>query len=240
MKYSDKTVAELCRALGAVIPDHAELELVFLEHGLPCDQFGGGIRPRVNGLVMTLRSRDGGDASLTQLIEYVLQRRSAGWEPADRLLHALRLDDCEWRDGKLVPTTPEPVALAQELSQLERDLQELSLSVAAAHYRQAYESFVAGNWEAANGQVRSFVEDFFIEVGRRETSNVRSDPSASLQDLRSQGFLDDAEWQTFKGFWQGIQDRGPHRGLSHEQEALFRLHVATSIARYMIHKLGSR
>ena len=89
------------------------------------------------------------------------------------------------------------------------------MSVAAAHYRQAYESFVAGNWEAANGQVRSFVEDVLIEVGRRETSKVRSDPSASLQDLRSQGFLDDPEWQTFKGFWQGIQDRGPHRGLSH-------------------------
>jgi len=114
VKYSDKTVAELCRALGAVIPDHAELELVFLEHGLPYDQFGRGIRPRVNSLVMTLSSRDGGDATLTQLIEYVLQRRSAGWELADRLLHALRLDDCEWRDGKLVPATPEPVALAQD------------------------------------------------------------------------------------------------------------------------------
>ncbi len=194
MKYSDKTLSELCRALGAVIPDHAELELVFLEHGLPYDQFSGGIRPRVNGLVMTLRGRDDGNASLTRLIEYVLRRRGAGWEPADRLLHALRLDGFEWRDGKLVPTTPEPVALADELSRLERDLQGLSMSVAAAHYRQAYESFVAGNWEAANGQIRSFVEDFFIEIGRRVTSKVRSDPSASLQDLRNQGFLDEPEW----------------------------------------------
>jgi hypothetical protein len=238
MKYSDKTVVELCRALGALIPDHTELELVFLEHGVPYDQFSGGIRPRVMGLVMLLRSRDDGDARLTQLIEYVLRWRGAGWEPADRLLHALRLDGCEWRDGMLVPTTPEPLPLVQELSQLECDLQDLSLNVAATHYRQAYESFVAGHWEAANSQVRSFVEDFCIEVGRLETSKSRSDPLASLQDLRSQGFLDDPEWQTFKGFWQGIQDKGPHHGLSHEQEALFRLHVATAIARYIIHKLG--
>jgi hypothetical protein len=238
MKYSDKTVAELCRALGAVIRDHFELELVFLEHGVPYDQFGGGIRPRVNGLVMLLRSCDDGDARLTQLIEYALLRRDAAWEQANRLLQALRLDGCEWRDGTLIPTTPEPLPLAQELSQLERDLQDLSLSVAATHYRQAYESFVAGRWEAANGQVRSFAEDFFIEVGRLGTSKSRPDPLASLQDLRSQGFLDDPEWQTFRGFWQSIQDKGPHHGLSDEQEALFRLHLATAIARYIIHKLA--
>lgn len=237
MKYSNKTIAELCRALHEIIPDHAELQLVFLEHGLDYEQFAGGIRPRVNELVMTLHSRDDGGASLTELIEYVLRRRDAGWPLVDRLLYALRLDGYEWHDGKLIPTTPEPVALAQELSQLECDLQELRLSVAATHYRQAHESFVAGNWEAANAQVRSFVEDFFIEVGRRKTSKDRPDPAASLQDLRSDDFLDDAERQTFKGFWQSIQDKGPHRGLSDEQEALYRLHVATSIARYVIHKL---
>jgi len=237
VKYSDKTIAELCRALGAAVMDHAELELLFLEHGLRYSEFGGGLRPRSNALVMTLRDRDDGDTALVRLVEYVLQRRGAGWEPSDRLLQTLRVDGSEWRDGKLVPTTPEPAGLAQELSQLERDLQELALGVAGEHYRQAYESFVARNWEAANSQIRSFMEDLLIEVGKRQTSSVRSDPSAALQDLRNQAFFDDPEWQMLKGFWQGIQDRGPHRGLSDEEEALFRLHVSTSIARYTIHKL---
>lgn len=110
------------------------------------------------------------------------------------------------------------------------------LNVAAEHYRQAHESFTASNWEAANGQIRSFMEDLLIELGKRETSKTRPDPSAALQDLRDQGFIDHPEWQMFRGFWQGIQDNGPHHGLSYEQEALFRLHSATSITRYLIHK----
>lgn len=110
------------------------------------------------------------------------------------------------------------------------------LNVAAEHYRQVLESFTASNWEAANGQIRSFMENLLIELGKQETSKGRSDPSAALQDLRDQGFIDNPEWQMVRGFWQSIQDNGPHHGLSYEQEALFRLHVATSIARYMIHR----
>ena len=235
MKYSDKTTAELCRALGAVVRTHSDLEQLFIEHGLRYDEFEGGLNSRSNALVMALRQRNNGDA-LTRLLEYVLERRGTGFDPSDRLLQFLRVDGFECRDGKLVPTAPEPAALAPQLSQLEHDLQGLGLSTAAEHYRQAHESFVASNWEAANGQIRSFMEDFLIELGKRETSKERSDVPAALQGLREKGFLDDAEWQMLRGFWQGIQDKGPHRGLSDKQEALFRLHVATSIARYTIHK----
>jgi hypothetical protein len=236
MKYSDKTVAELCRVLSAAVPTHAEMERVFLEHGLSYNQFQGGLDQRSNALVMALRNRDDGGVALTRLMEYVLERNGTGRLASDRLLQSLRVDGFEWRHGKLLPTTPTPAALGPELSRLEIDLRELGLNVAAEHYRQAHESFVASNWEAANGQIRSFTEDFLIELGKRETSKIRSDASAALQDLRSKGFFDDAEWQLLKGFWQGIQDNGPHHGLSHEQEVLFRLHVATSVARYAVHK----
>jgi hypothetical protein len=236
MKYSNKTIAELCRALGTVVNEHAELELLFLEFGLSYDQFGGGLRPRSNALVSTLGQRPDADDALARVVEYTLERHYPGRVPTDRLLQALRLDGFEWHEGKLIPTTPQPAALAKELPQLERNLQDLMLKVAAEHYRQAHESFTASNWEAANGQIRSFMEDLLIELGKRETSKARSDPSAALQDLRDQGFIDNPEWQMVRGFWQGIQDNGPHHGLSYEQEALFRLHVATSIARYMLHK----
>lgn len=238
MAYSNQTVAQLCRVLGTVVNTHAEMELLFLEHELSYSDVIGGLRPRANALVMAVRQRPATEAEqgLTRLIEYVLERAPSSWDQAEELLRALRVDGFEWRSGRLVPTTPSPARLADELSQLELDLQELGLRVASEHYRQAYESFVAGNWEAANGQIRSFVEDLFIELGKQKTSIDRSNPAAALQDLRDATFFDNPEWQIFRGFWQCIQDNGPHRGLSHEQEALFRLHVATAVARYAIHK----
>lgn len=74
MKYSDKTIAELCRALWAVIKTHAELELLFLELGLSYSQFGGGLQPRSNALVYTLRQQSNADDALTRVVEYVLER----------------------------------------------------------------------------------------------------------------------------------------------------------------------
>lgn len=239
MPYSNKTIAELCRAPTSAVNTNAELELLFIEFGLSYSQFAGGIEPHSNALVRTLREQENHNAALTRIVEYVIEHRGLGFGPTDRLLQSLRLDGFEWHDGGLVPTTPEPAGLAVELSQLERDLQDHGLNVAGEHYREAYESFVARNWEASNGQVRSFMEDLLIELGRIQTSNVRSNAEAALHDLRTNGFFDDAEWQMTKAFWQSIQDNGPHHGLSHEQEALFRLHVATSVARYALHKLRS-
>ena len=241
MKYSNKTIAELSRALGAVISTNAELESLFMEFGLSYNQVGGGIHPHSNALVSALSQQSEADDALTRVVEYVLQRhrpdRATPDQIAiDRLLQSLHLDGFEWHKEQIVPATPHPAALSNELSQLERDLDSLMLNVAAQHYRQAHESFTASNWEAANGQIRSFMENLLMEIGKRETSKARSDPSAALQDLRDKGFIDNPEWQMFRSFWQGIQDRGPHQGLSYEQEALFRLHVGTSIARYLIHK----
>src|SRR5262245_32912295 len=131
MKYSNKTIAELCRSLGDVVNSHAELELLFFEFGLSYDQFGGGLQPRSNAPVSTLCQRPDADDALARVVEHTLERHYPGRVPTDRLLQALRLDGFEWHDGKLIPTTPQPAALAKELSQLERNLQDLMLNVAA-------------------------------------------------------------------------------------------------------------
>src|SRR5687768_9710660 len=74
MKYSNKTVAELCRALGAVVNTNAELDNLFLEFGLSYNQFGGGIQPHSNALVSTLCQQSDADDALTRVVEYVLER----------------------------------------------------------------------------------------------------------------------------------------------------------------------
>ncbi len=235
-RFSNRTLAQLCWALSAVVRGNAELERFFIEYGLSYSDFSGGIDAHCNVLVTSLSRRPDADDAITRLIEYALERGGTNSGPTENLLRALRVDGLEWHDGKLVPTTPKPAELAVELSRLELDLKDLGLSVTSEHYRQAHENFVAGNSEAANGQIRSFMESLLIEVGKRQTRRTRSDAAAALQDLRDARFFDDPEWQMARGFWNGIQDKGPHHGLSDEQEAIFRLHVATSIARYTVHK----
>jgi hypothetical protein len=126
--------------------------------------------------------------------------------------------------------------MGEQISRLEQELGNSGLSTAAEHYRQAVENFLDRNWEAANGQTRSFIEEFLIARNARITGQQRTDPLAALQDLRQTAYIDDAEWNQLRGFWAGIQDNGPHRGLSSDQEALFRLHSATAFARYLLSK----
>ena len=38
----------------------------------------------------------------------------------------------------------------------------------------------------------------------------------------------------FRYFWGGIQDKGPHTGLTTHDEALYRLHVGTAIGHYLV------
>ena len=60
-----------------------------------------------------------------------------------------------------------------------------------------------------------------------------SAPSA-LQHLHQTGAIEEWEFRFCKEFWSGIQGNGPHQGLSHPEEAEFRLHTATSIGRYLL------
>jgi hypothetical protein len=115
-------------------------------------------------------------------------------------------------------------------------LQELGLNVALIHYQQAIENFVKGNAEAANSQVRPFLENLFLSLCQVHTVREFTDASAALQHLRNKRWLDDGEWNHLRHFWADIQDNGPHQGLSNSEEALFRTQVATAVARYLLAK----
>ena len=95
---------------------------------------------------------------------------------------------------------------------------------------------VSENHESANGQVRSFLESLLLQLCRAETGRDFDDAAAALQHLRNVSWLDTGEWNHFRSFWADIQDNGPHRGLSDPEEALFRFHFATAVARYLLTK----
>ena len=148
-------------------------------------------------------------------------------------LRSLGIEGIEHRDSRLIPATPGPVNVASEISVLESELQQRGYSIAVSHYRQAVDNFVDGNWEASNGQVRSFIEDLFVIAGA-SAGFSKGEPRAALDFLRDNQRIDTKQWNLFRAYWDEIQDNGPHRGLSDPEEALFRIHMGTALARYLL------
>ena len=241
MSFSRRTLAAFARFLDFAA-SHSEIEAIFFEFGVDKLDPHGNKLSRSIGLVrafeQTLEPAKV-PPILLEIAERHLPRPSFGGTaqpPVASLLAALELEGFELAGEAFRRTTPAPAALAPAISALESSLTKLGLSTAGRHYSQAVDNFTDGNWEACNSQVRPFVEDFIIGLGSRLTQTERKDPNAALQDLKSRGIIDDAEFHQFKSFWSGIQDNGPHRGTSSEEEALFRLHTSTAMARYLIQR----
>lgn len=238
MALARRTLAELGRAIGSK-HSHAEVGALFYELGLEHLDPHGNLLTRGIGVVQALeKTRDQAELekAALELAERVLAMPGP---PLTALAENLQIEGYQYANGRLVPTTPAPAALGPELSLLEQQLDRRGFTTAATHYRQAVDNFVKQNWESCNSQIRSFVEDLVLSIGEHVTKNKRSDPNAGLQDLQSSGHLDHAEFNQFRAFWAGIQDNGPHRGLSHEAEALFRLHASTILGRYLLAKCAA-
>jgi len=150
-------------------------------------------------------------------------------------VHSLKINGFEWDSSKLIPTTPAPATLGPEITILETKLDQLGFDVARRHYNQSYTSFVDGRWEACNGQLRSFMEDFLIQLAKSQSGQIRSDPNAALDDLRG-NLLNNKEWNLGRSIWAILHTSGAHAGISDYDEALFRLHIATSYANYLLKK----
>lgn len=236
MRFTRRTLAELARALTKV---SAKEELRTLAYELSLDdQFTGTTLKEQAGSLVRAAERltplEQAEAAIVRLVEYSFEY--AGVRREDPLPQSLRVDGFEWDGSALVPTTPSPASLGPELTILEAKLQEYGFDVARRHYQQSYASFVDGRWEACNGQLRSFVENLFVQAGQRQTGQSRADPQAALGDLRG-SLLDDSEWNLGRSLWSALHTAGAHAGLSERDESLFRLHIATAYARYLLSRL---
>lgn len=242
MPLSRRTLAALMRAAAEL--GHAPLGIVFYEFGVEGRDAGGNLLNRARSLVAAVNAEDDDpdDVSrrLIELCERVLGSFNDWQLEHNEVLHELRrileIDGLLYEEGRLIPTTPEAAALGPQLSLLEQELETRGYAVALAHYRQAVNNFAQGNHEAANGQLRSALEDLLIQLASEGQGADPDNPGAALQRLRDTGFLSQTEWNHFRYLWGDIQDNGPHRGLTTDQEALFRLHAVTAAARYLVTK----
>lgn len=138
---------------------------------------------------------------------------------------------------RLLPAGAAPAPLAPAISALEAELEQRGYAVALSHYGQAVRNFTNHELESANGQLRSFLENLFVQLARDHVGYTGDEPVAALQQLRGKGKLLDGEFDLLRGLWALSQDRGAHQGLTTAEEALFRLQTTTSAARFLLHHL---
>lgn len=249
---SPQTVGALITAL-ADGNSHTQLGTLFMSVGVdrwdPGEEKGINKEKRVQGVLKGLREADD-EASAKAALELARRTAVAGapsdglwgaspaswWQP---LLDALAADGLEFDQNRklLVPAVAE-VSIAEERSLLELTLEERGWHDAATHYHQCAEGVGSRNWESANGQGRSFLEDLIpraaVELGGRRAPK---EPRAALQFLHGKGLLLEGEFDFARGLWELSNSRGPHRGRSDEEEARFRFVAISAYARFLLSRL---
>lgn len=255
MKLSNPTAAALIDVVAGAY-SHSELDTLFLR--LDCADVGptrNSSSPtqgpnkmdRVRPVVDELRARDD-EPDIISLVRELIEEHYGGHvfdyhgnvvSRLERFVRGLEVDGYTiTADGELVATTPDPAALGPEISLLERELDDRGLGVARAHYRQAVVSFVDGRLEASNGQLRSFIEDFVLTLCEQILGARPGNARGAADRLRNHGDLDGDEAGLVSSLVGMSNERGAHAGLTDRDEALFRLHMTTAAARYLLARLA--
>ncbi len=248
---SSQTIGALIKAL-AEGNSHTELGTLFMSLGVDrWDQEGERINKerRVQGVLKGLRAAND-DTAAKAALELARSAVVAGaggtgpwgssparwWQP---LVDALAADGLEFdeKNGRLVPVVAE-ISMAGERSLLERALEERGWVDAATHYRQCADGVGLRNWESANGQGRSFLEDLIpraaLELGG---TKAPGEPRGALRFLHDKGLLLEGEFDFARGLWELCNSRGSHAGRSDEEEARFRFVAISAYSRFLLSRL---
>jgi hypothetical protein len=201
---------------------------------------------RLQRVFDTMRKDSGEEASVAvlELVRLVLGdgdgncdvRTPTTWYPNVRAAVAADGWDYDPDSGRLLPMVP-GIQVAEEASLLEEKMEERGWSVASGHYRQALSAFGARNWASANAQLRSVLEDVLRSSAEFVSGKRPAEVQSSLDALRAKRVLLDGEFGFAKGLWTMCQSRGPHAGLSDEEEARFRLVTVSSYSRFLLARL---
>jgi hypothetical protein len=146
---------------------------------------------------------------------------------------------------QILPTDPGPVPLNTEISALEADLRSRGYDQALNHYKQAIEAFGRHDYEAANSQLRTALEDLLMQLAEDHTSYTRpakaGDGWNAIEKLAQQPTMAAADGgDVLKGLWAMSHTKGSHPGRSDADETRFRLQAITATARLLLHRFPAR
>ena len=176
------------------------------------------------------------------LIEHFIQIPLSSYKGGDQievLRKALRADGFDLVEGRVVPFLSPAVDLGQEQGLLESCLSEIGFTVAHDHFDQAMDNAARGNWEAANSQVRSFLEALCDSVAKclHDGGDEAPKRGEARKFLADQGFLNENESELLKWFFKVLSGEGAHPGTSSEDDCHRRRLMAVALANYYLDRL---
>lgn len=167
-----------------------------------------------------------------------------------RSLHrGLTRDGFTVRGGQLQRALPKELDLPQAQDEVHALLDTYTLATARGHLDQAITAHGQGDWAAANGQLRSFVEEVYNRLVEQLDSGVLERPPVGygrqrwLAQTQPPFFSKELNEWTGKGtgfleaFYRRLHPQGPHAGLSDEDDSTFRLHLVLLVARLLLRRL---
>ena len=189
-----------------------------------------------------------------QAKDTVVKSQQSSWDEVGNdqhkaLVRALALDGFKLTDdGKLRKILPEYVDLPEAENELYMLLDKFNMATPKGHLEQAIENHTRGDWAAANGQLRTFVEGLFSDI-HRHLEPAEAEKGLIPENIRRELALREPplfdgslnEWSQdgkgfINGFYRMLHTEGSHPGLSTDETCTFRLHLTMIVARYYLRK----
>ena len=164
-------------------------------------------------------------------------------------LNALARDGFTLSDGTLRRTLPPEADLPNADDELHALLDEFGMATIKGHLDQAIDNHSRGQWAAANGQLRTFMQGLFDEIARHlaPVDAGARQPGEGLRQLLASidpPFLRESigEWSTdgknfVNGTFKRLHPEGAHPGLSDEEDCTFRLHLVLIVAGHFMRRI---
>lgn len=146
---------------------------------------------------------------------------------------------------------PEEVDLPAADDEVRALLKHFRFTEPMRHLDLAIETHTRGDWEAANAQLRTFLEGQFDEIARSidPTNAGQRQGGVNLRQMLADpiGFLavDRKEWTAdgknyVEGLFKMLHTDGSHPGLSDGDHCTFRFHIVLVTARTFLRRLQQR
>ena len=261
LQLGRRSISALINVLEAKYTN-TQLNQPMFEQGLDERYSGPNILSRLGNVFHPIAKTDADDNEMKAAIELIEMVAKDAWDAIDSadelwidssrseraketynsLQQALRADGLDLVEDRIVPFVSPSVDISREQGLLESRLRQHGFEVAANHLEQAVDNAARSNWEAANSQIRSFLEALCDAMASKICEDSGSAPTRgeARQYLAESGLLSPEESELLRSFFKMLHGQGGHAGTSSSDDCHRRRLMAVAMANYYLDRLDDR